>query len=795
MRIPLSWLKEYIDIQLSPSQIAKSLTLAGLEVDSIDTISMPFVGVVVAKVIECQKHPEADNLKVATVFDGSNTFQVVCAAPNCRPGIKSAFARIDATLTDEEGKKFKIKKAKLRGVESFGMLCAHDELGLSKDDAGIIEFSEHIKEGTDVAQMYADTVFEISLTPNLGHCSSIIGIARELSASTEIPFHLPRIALNENSEMPAAKSVSVKVQNLEKCPRYTCRVIHNVIIAPSPDWLKSRLEASGMRPINNIVDVTNYVMLELGQPLHAFDADLLQGNTIIVKNAVTGEKFTTLDGKERCLDQEDLLICDQNKAVALAGIMGGMNSEVGDKTKNIVLEAANFSPSAIRRSSKRLGLISDASKRFERGTDPNILSLALDRAAMLIQQIAGGHVLSGIVEVAAHPFPKKKVNCRLSRINKLLGMQMSVSEVQNIFTRLEIASKWDGHDIFHTEVPTYRNDINEEVDLIEEIARIYGYDNITSSSVHYQSSSIPHHPIFQFEREIRSRLINEGLQEFLTCDLIGPTILDVIKETEVPESSWVRVLNPTSVEQSVLRTSLLPGLLQVVKYNWDHQTQDIAGFEIGRIHLKNGNEYIEQSVAAIVLSGKSKTHFWGDKDQNADFFDLKGIIENLLNELYIPEVSFKSNKIAALHSGRQAGIFSGKVEIGSIGELHPAVLRRLDVPQRILFAEINLHNLMSLRPQSVQMQQLPVFPGSERDWTITLKESIPIDDIFRSVYAVTSKHLENVTLLDIYRSEKLGAGLKNVTFRFFYRDNEKTIAQEIVDAEHAHIVQSIICNP
>lgn len=790
MRTPLNWLKDYIEINQTPDQIAKILTMAGLEVDAIEKISLPCERIIVGKVLDAHKHPEADHLTVASVSDGQQAYQVVCGAPNCRPGIKVAFAVIGSSLTDEEGKVFKIKKSKLRGVESSGMLCSAKELGISDEDNQIIEFAQDLKEGTDLSELYGDTVFEISLTPNLGHCSSIIGVARELAAATEIPYRLPPVQLAEDAAK-ASDFVTVTIENKEACPRYACRVIRDVTIGPSPDWLKKRLEASGLRSVNNVVDVTNYVMLELGHPLHAFDGDQLQGRQLIVKNASAGDVFTTLDGKERLLEERDLLICDQEKPVALAGVMGGLDSEVTDQTKNLVLEAASFAPGVIRRTSKRLGLMTDASKRFERGCDSNVLNLVLDRAAQLIQQVAGGKIASGVIDIAAKQFPKKQINCRLSRVNKLLGTRLSVSEVESLFSRLEFISKWDGDDAFIVEVPTYRNDINEEIDLIEEVARTYGYNHITKEATVSQSSKLPHAPIFVFEREIRSRLIGEGLQEFLTCDLIGPSVLDVVHGPGVSEKSWVKVLNPTSIEQSILRTSMLPGLLQVVKYNWDHQNQDIAGFEIGRIHFKDEENYREQSVAAIVLSGKSRPHHWDEKPKNFDFFDLKGMIENLLAELKI-EVTFKVNQIPMLHPGRQVSIYAGALEIGSFGEVHPAVLRRLDVPQAILFAEINLNDLMQVRTTTdTQMQAISVYPGSERDWTLTMQEAIPVEDIFKAIKGVSSRLLEKVVLQDIYRSEKLGKGLKNVTLRFFYRDQAKTVAQEKVDGEHARIVENV----
>jgi phenylalanyl-tRNA synthetase beta chain len=788
MRIPLSWLNEFIEMDQAPYEIGKILTMAGLEVDAIEKVSLPCDGVVVGKVLDTHKHPEADQLTVAAVTDGTQTYQVVCGAPNCRPGIKVAFAMVGANLKDEEGKAFKIKKSKLRGVESNGMLCSAKEVGISEEDHEIIELGQDLKEGTNLNDLYGDTVFEISLTPNLGHCSSVSGVARELSAATERPYRLPPFQLTEGSK---PNLVTVKVKNQKDCPRYACRSMQDVTIGPSPDWLKKRLEAAGLRSINNVVDVTNYVMLELGHPLHAFDADNLEGHTLIIKNATPGEKFITLDEKERVLEDEDLMICDQTKPVALAGVMGGLHSEVTDATKNLVLEAACFAPSVIRRTSKRLGLMTDASKRFERGSDPNILGLVLDRAAALIQQVAGGTICQGTIDIAGGAFPKKHIKCRLSRINQLLGTRLSVSEVENIFSRLEFISKWDGNDTFDVQVPTYRNDLNEEIDLIEETARVYGYDNITKTHAFFQSSKIPHSPSYVFEKEMRTRLISQGLQEFLTCDLIGPSLLSVAYGTEKLEPSWIKVLNPTSIEQSILRTSLLPGLLHVVKYNWDHQNRDIAGFEIGNVHFKEGEHYREQPVAGIVLSGKAAPHHWKDKPRDFDFYDLKGMFETLFEELKV-DVAFKSHKHAALHPGRQASIYCGSLEIGSFGEVHPAVVRRLDVPQPIFFAEVNLYDLLQVRPKSdTQMQEIAVYPGSERDWTITMQEETPVEKLLKAVQGQSSRLLESVSLQDIYRSDKLGKGLKNVTLRFFYRDRTKTIAQEKVDSEHQRIVENV----
>ncbi len=791
MKLPLSWLKDIIDINLPPQQIAKILTQAGLEVDAVTPIRPGFESVVVAQVVKSEKHPEAEKLSVATVSDGTETYQVVCGAPNCRAGIKTAFARVGASLTEEDGTVFKLKKAKLRGVESFGMLCAWKELGLGEDGEGIIEFDERMQVGTDLAEMYGDHVFEIGLTPNLGHCASAMGVSRELFAATDAKLTPPLIYVKEEKGDPIAINTSVDVVDTEKCQRYTCRLIKGVTIGPSPEWLQKRLLACDMRPVNNVVDVTNYVLMEFGHPLHAFDFDEVSGRKIIVRHAVEGELFKTLDDKERILSEEDLLICDQNKPLAIAGVMGGSNSEVKETTRNILLESAYFLPSAIRRTSKRLMLQTEASKRFERGCDPNQLIRVLDRAAMLIQEIAGGTVCEGVIDIKLREFPEKILTCRLSRINATLGTHISVSEVENSLRKLEMACQWDGNDTFTVTVPTYRVDVQAEIDLIEEVARIFGYDNIPKKSPKYGGSQIANPSIFILEREVRQRLLSEGLQEFLTCDLIGPTLLNIVQETLLPEEMVVKVLNPTSIEQSILRTSLLPGLLELVKYNYDHQNQDISGFEIGRVHFKEGDDYKEQYVAAFVFTGMQRPRHWDRKPKEVDIFDLKGVIENMLSELAIDNYEFKNTKHTFFHPGRQASINVGGINIGSMGEVHPAIMRRLDVPQRLYFAEIDLHPLIKLRPKKQMYKDLHIYPSSARDLTLTLNDDVAIGDVLQDIKKLPLKYLEDASLIDIYKGEKIGKEHKNVTFRFVYRDNKKTIAQEAVDVEHARIISEL----
>lgn len=788
MKFSLSWLKEYIDIQLQPQQLAKQLTMLGIEVDSIEKLGGGFEKVVVARVLEVSPHPNADKLCLAKVSDGIQTYDVVCGAPNCRVGIKTALAPVSASLTDDEGKEFKVKKAKIRGVESNGMLCSGKELGLSADSDGIIEFADYLVEGADVADIYADIIFEVSLTPNLGYAASLIGIAKELAASTSKKANLPQLNIRETGSFVTQEKIQVVVQNAKDCPRYNCRLLQNVNVGQSPEWLVKRLAACGIRSINNVVDITNYVFIELGQPLHAFDYEKIEGKKIFVRSANDGENIITLDGKERTLTADMLVIADESKPIAIAGVMGGQNSEVTEASKTVILESAYFRAGSIRKTSKTLALQTDSSKRFERGSDPNGVLLALDRAAELISLVAGGEVSQGFLNIAEKSFPEAILSCRLSRINGLLGTQLGIGEVEEIFDRLGFKSTWDGKNVFQVTIPTNRVDLIQEVDLIEEVARIFGYDNIPRHSAVHHGSAIPSTPIYLFEREVRHRLISEGLQEFLTCDLIGPSILEVAPDPDMSKEGYISVLNPTSIEQSILRTSLLPGLLELVKYNYDHEIKAISGFEVGRVHFKKGDQYKEQSVAGVILSGESGPHAVDPKPREVDFYDLKGILENLLKGLNIKRYTFKNSSLSTFHTGRQAVLSVDGHDVGTFGEVHPSIQRKLDMPQKILFAEIDLYDLYKASRADLKMQPIPIYPSSERDWSVTVKEQTPVFQLMDSIQRIPSKLLEEVTLLDIFRSDKIGADLKVVTLRFIYRDREKTVSKEEVNEEHGRLI-------
>ncbi|MFI0435252.1 MAG: phenylalanine--tRNA ligase subunit beta [Parachlamydiaceae bacterium] len=791
MRIPLSWLQEFINLSSwTPDEIANMLTMAGLEVDHIETIGTRLQNIVVARVIETHKHPNADKLTVASVTDGQQIYQIVCGAPNCRSGMKTALARIGAVLGEGDDV-FTIKKAKLRGVDSEGMLCAAEEVGLPISTEGIMELPHDLVEGTSLYDIYADTYFDISLTPNLSHCTSVFGVARELAAITGQPLLYPQIESHESEEL-IEHYLRVRVIDQDACPRYACRLIRNVKIASSPKWLRERIEKCGLRSVNNVVDVTNYVLLEMGHPLHAFDYDKLEGQEVIVRKAGEKESIETLDQKPRLLKESMLMICDSLRPIAIAGVMGGANSDISDETHHLILESAYFDPMSIRRTSKQLGLQTDASKRFERGTDPNHILAVLDRAALLIQQVAGGNILSGVIDCQSKEFPEAVIPCRLSRLNQLIGRVFSRGEVEEIFVRLQFPYQWDGHDQFLVHTPTYRGDIKWEIDLIEEVARLYGYDNIPREGGRYQASRLPSAPMYLFENEVRLKLIQEGLQELLTCDLIGPSLLRILYDKTIPDEGMVKVLNPTSVEQSILRTSLLPGLLQVAKYNVDHQHHDIAGFEVGRIHFHEGEQYKEQSVAAILLMGQACPSHWDQKGRTVDFFDLKGIVQNLFDAFGISNYQFKNLGLETFHSGRQASIFVGSLEVGTIGEIHPAIQRRLDVPQRLLFGEFNLQDLMQIVRPLEKVIPLAIYPSSERDWTLTIKQSVPFAKILQIIHEQHSLILEDVTLKDLYRSEKIGFDNQNLTLHFVYRDLSKTIEQDVVEVEHLRLTTAVL---
>jgi phenylalanyl-tRNA synthetase beta chain len=786
MKFPFSWLKELLNFSQSPEEIGDALNNCGIEVDSIKEEESLFEKVIVGLVKKVSPHPQAEKLVIAQVWDGNEELQVVCGAPNCKEGLLTAFAKVGAKIKDENGKVHKIKKSKLRNIESFGMLCSEKELGISESHEGIMDIKDPIEPGTDLKDLHGEIIFEVSLTPNLNHCSSVFGVARELSACLGLSATQPSVSNQSPANNSIHDHLQVHVENTDNCPRYSCRIIQGVTIAPSPKWLQQRLIACGQRPINNIVDATNYVLMELGHPLHAFDLNRLEGKKIIVKD-VKDETFTTLDGLSHKIEKESLCICDEKKPIALAGIMGGKNSEVDENTKDIVIESAYFLPSPVRKVSKSLGIQTEGSKRFERGCNPNQVLLSLERVCSLIQEIAGGSILEDFVDIKKQDFLDKKISLRVERVNAMLGTNLSIGEVEDIFSRLQFPITHNHKDQLQIQVPTYRVDINEEIDLVEEVARFYGFDNIPKKTPKYQSSSLPHAPIYTFEKNIRKHLLRQGMQEFLCCNLISHKMAALTTSNEMPERSLIAIKNPNSIENSVLRPSLFSGLLQVAKTNSSHQKSNVHGFEIGRIHFKAEDSFKEQSVVGIILMGSQSPGNWSTKEQVSDFYDLKGVVENLLEALGHKKVNFNPSNQDSLHPGRQASVKIANLDIGILGEIHPKVLRQFDIKKQIFFAELNLNDLLSIKPPQDRMQSLPLYPGMQRDWTLTLKSDSQVDNVVQAIASMPSKILQQVHVLDVYQSDSLGEGKRNVTFRLSYRDAKKTLSQKTLENEHTRI--------
>lgn len=637
-----------------------------------------------------------------------------------------------------------------------------------------------------------DSVLEISLTPNLSHCISVRGVARELAAVVDESVHTPECRIVENKGDSIQKYVTVNVENKERAPRYACRLIHNVRVAPSPPWLQEKIELCGMRSVNNVVDITNYVLLELGQPLHAFDFDKIEGRKIHVRNANLGESIKALDGKTYFPTQDTLLICDEKGPVALAGIMGSQESEVGEATKSVLVEAAYFAPTQIRKAAKRMGIRSEASYRFERGVDPNGVLEALDRAVSMICALAGGEVCEGMVDIKDKDFLPKELSCRLSRANQLLGTHLAMSEVETLFQRLNFTEIKIQGDLITAKIPTYRHDISQEIDLIEEIARIYGYDNIHKKEAPlFRSGTLPHSAEYLFEKKVRTRMIAEGLQEFLTCDLISPSQASWISKEDFPSRTLIKLLNPHSMEHSIMRPSLFPGMLSTIKYNADHGIHSVAGFEVGRVHFTSKEKFFEPMVASIILTGRLEKPHWENKEKGVDFFDLKGILLNVFEGLKLPKPHFKKSSYANFHPGRQAEILIENIEVGMMGEVHPLTLKEADLNQSVLFAELNMEELRNLVEKNIKMTPLATYPASARDWTITVQSQVEVGHIEALIAATKGPLLEEVTLLDLYINDKLGLDKKNITFRFIYRDLHKTISQAEVEEEHNRLTNKI----
>jgi phenylalanyl-tRNA synthetase beta chain len=643
-----------------------------------------------------------------------------------------------------------------------------------------LEVDKIIPEGDEV-------IFEISLTPNLGHDLSLLGVLRELKAVSDAPFYPPKIV-----STPAIGGVPLGLELIvdKSVPLYCCRRVAGIKNGESPDWLKKRLEGCDLQPKHLIVDVMNYVMMELGQPLHAFDAKEIRGK-IIVRNAKEGEKFLALDGKEYTLKPHHQVIADEEKVLALAGILGGEKGSVTPETTDIVIEAAHFDPKLVRKASKELSISTEASRRFERGIDHLGVIRGLDRAVMLLEEITGFQGLSEVVKVEYLPFAPRVIPCRLARVEAILGIHLGVDEVSSIWKRLDMPFVWDKVGTFQVTAPSYRNDLKEEIDLIEEVARIWGLDNLPKKIAQFSFSTLDHAPIFLLEREARKNLLSLGLQEWICCDLIDPRKLGIILNQEELPGGLLKVINPSSEEQSVLRPSLLPGLLVCAKHNYDLGNHNLQAFEIGKIHFKAGEQPKEELMASILLTGKRGAESWTEKNEEVDFFDLKGAVEAFLEGMDVRGINFRPHHHSLFHPGRQAALYFGDRLLGVMGEVHPKILRAIDLPHRVYLVELSVHELHPLQKRREKMDPLPQFPSSSRDWTVTVGKTLSFETLQKEIEKKKPLHLETFSLKDIFTSEKLGAEKQNLTFHFVYRGIEETLPQEVIEKEHATLIEAL----
>ena len=788
MNVTLNWLKTYIDFDFSTEELADRLTMLGIEVESVQELATALKGVVVGKVQSIKPHPNADKLVLCQVDIGKgDPLQIVCGAPNVREGM---FAPV-ATVGTELPIGITIKQAKLRGVDSHGMLCSEKELGISDDAAGLMVLPSDTTIGISFTNALGldDTVLELEITPNRPDCLSFIGVAREIRAETGNDIKLPDVHIKEdNTDIDQVTSVTIDAPDL--CPRYAARVIRGVKIGESPDWLKKRMESVGIGVINNIVDVTNFVLMEYGQPLHAFDYNRLIENRIVVRRAAEGEEIKTLDEEQRKLTPDMLVIADAEKPVALAGIMGGYDSEITDTTCDVLLESANFDPSSVRATAKTLGMHTEASYRFERGADPEAVIPALDRAAQLIAELAGGTICKGIIDVYPGEKPPKQIHLRPERVNFILGTELETDEMKLILCRLgfgiEDAQQKDG--TYQVTVPSFRVDISREIDLIEEIARVHGYDNIPTT---LPKGDIPV-PVPNILAEVQKRtkqfLLGSGMMEAINYSFCHPNCFDKIRLAEDnPLRNALKLRNPLSPEMSILRTTLLPSLLENAQRNHNHQIDNIALFEISTVFM-NGEE---PARIAGILAGEIGEGVYGNPVKSPDFFDIKGMIESTLDICGVTDWTFKRTAEPTFHPGRNAEVLLKDQRIGIFGEAHPEVLDNYELPYKAYLFELDLEALADAANFAKRFEPISIYPSVLRDLAIVVEQDMQSDLPIGIIYSTGGELVESVKLFDVYHGDQVPAGKKSLAYTITYHSATETLTDKAVNDLHDKVVERL----
>lgn len=794
MRVSLNWLKDYVDIPMPPQDLAELLTMAGLEVEAVEVVGQAMQDILVARILTVKRHPDAERLFTCLVDAGKERLPVVCSAPNLLENALIPLALPGAVLPGG----IRVQEGLIRGERSVGMLLAEDEMGLTDDHSGVMILPEHLKPGRSVFEEMPleDRAFEISITPNRPDCTSVLGIAREIAALTGQRIRRPRIEIKE-CDTRIDDLTSVTILDHEGCPRYTAGMIMGVQLAQSPFWLRYRLHVSGVRSINNVVDVTNYVMLEVGQPLHAFDYDRLKGNRIVVRRAQDGEAFTSLDGQSRTLNREVLMICDGERAVALAGIMGGLNSEIFEGSRNVLLESAYFDPMTIRRGSKMLGLSTEASYRFERGVDREGVNVALKRALMVISQLAGGQTIGGIIDNYPGVRQQSTIDLRVDAANRFLGTSLSRETMSQYLRNLEMEVQDAPDNVIRVTPPPFRVDIEREVDLMEEVARLEGYDKIPVSYPAIRPSDTGYIPELVLRDQVREMMVGFGFTEIITYSFISPQSAEILgAEEKSLHRSFVRLMNPLTGDQSVMRTSLVPGLMATLMYNITYGEQDLKLFEWGKIFIDHEDRELphEGLCLAGIMAGLSAPKAWYNTEKGSDFYDMKGIVEGLLTACGLTDCKFQRAEIPPWYiPDSSAAIFLSGSRLGIVGQVAPAVLERLDAktPTAFLF-ELDIMSLLKRMPKGKIFQPLAKFPAVYRDISIVVHRRTESARAIEIIKEAGGGLIEWVRLIDLYEGEKVGSTEKSMNFRICYRSSEGTLDGKVVNQVHEGIILKLV---
>ncbi|WP_395091291.1 phenylalanine--tRNA ligase subunit beta [Vaginella massiliensis] len=796
MKISYHWLKNYIDTDLSIDEIAAVLTNIGLEIEGVEKVGGAkeyLQNVIVGHVLSTEKHPNADKLKITQIdFGNGEPLQIVCGAPNVAAGQKVAVARIGAVLPTPDGESFKIKKAKIRGEESNGMICSEVELGIGEDHSGILVLPEEYTPGTpmsDYTTSHEDHLLEIGLTPNRADAMSHYGVARDLFAALKIrgkQAHLKPRTTHYPTESKGKNPFEIEVVDSKLAPRYAGVYLENIKVKPSPEWLQNDLRTIGLSPINNVVDITNYILHDLGQPLHAFDAAKIAGKKVIVKTLPEGTSFKTLDGVERKLKGHELMICDAEKPMCMAGVFGGADAGITEQTTEIFLESAYFDPVTIRKGAKAHGLNTDASFRFERGIDPTITVEGLQKAVELLVKYADAEIASDITDLYPNPIQDFKVSLRLTKVKQILGVEIAHETIKDILKVLDIEIEHETEEKLDLIVPSYRVDVQREIDLIEEILRIYGYDNI----------EIPNKVSFSI---IKTEGINkEKVEDFVARQLNAFGFHEAMNNSmikreyekifEFPEGEFVEMLNPLSADLAVMRRSLITGLLENVVFNLNRRHHDIKLFEFGKVYTKTASAYTETRQLGIILSGNTTTESWTQHNRKTSFFDLKGIVNQIFSRLHLRINKEVPTQDQNLSDGIE--LFAGDVALGYMGVVDKKLAKKLDINQEVYYAQLNWDTVLDLASkQQLKYKEISKFPSSRRDLALLLDENVKYEDLYKKAFGTKNDLLKAVNLFDVYEGDKLPAGKKSYALSFILQDENKTLNDQEIDAFMKNLIK------